>query len=124
MKNLVDSSGWLEFFTDGPLALKYLRYLERPQEAVVPSLVIYEVYKKIKKERSEEEALIAVAHMGKAKIVVLDDALAMSAADISLKYNLPMADAIIYATALQEDARLITSDSHFSHLDNVIFLKK
>lgn len=122
--NLVDSSGWLEFFTDGPLAKKYFGYLEKLQEVVVPTLVIYEVYKKIKKERNEEEALLAIAHMGRAKIVSFDDALAISAADVSLKYNLSMADAIIYATALQENARLITSDAHFSRFSNVIFLKK
>lgn len=122
--NLVDSSGWLEFFTDGPLASKYSHYLEEPQELVVPTLVIYEVYKKIKKERTEEEALLSIAHMGKAKIIVLDDTLAMSAADVSLKYSLSMADAIIYATSLQENAKLITSDIHFSQLNNVVFLKK
>jgi predicted nucleic acid-binding protein len=124
MKSLVDSSGWLEFFTDGPLASRYFHYLEKLQDVVVPTLVIYEIYKKIKKERTEEEALVAIAHIGKAKIMPLDDTLAMSAADISLKYNLPMADAIIYATALQEDAKLITSDSHFLHLDNVVYFKK
>ena len=122
--NLVDSSGWLEFFTDGPLALKYFHYLEKLPDVVAPTLVIYEVYKRIKKERSEEEALLAIAHMGKAKIVDLDDTLALSAADISLKYNLSMADAIIYATALQENAKLVTSDVHFYQLNNVIFLKK
>ncbi len=122
--NLIDSSGWLEFFTDGHLASKYFHYLDILEQVVVPTLVIYEVYKKIKKERSEEEALLAIAHMGKAKIVVLDDSLAMSAADISIKYNLSMADAIIYATALQENAKLITSDVHFSGFSRVIFLKK
>jgi len=122
--NVVDSSGWLEFFTDGPLAGRYFSYLDKPQELVVPSLVVYEVYKKIKKERNEEEALSAIAHMGKAKIVALDDALAMSAADASIKYNLSMTDAIIYATALQEGARLITGDRHFIKLDNVVFLKR
>lgn len=122
--NLVDSSGWLEFFTDGKLAARYFHYLERLQEVVVPTLVIYEVYKKIKKERSEEDALLAIAHMGKARIVALDDTLAMSAADISLKHGLSMADAIIYATALQEEAKLVTSDTHFTNLNNIIFLKK
>lgn len=121
---LVDSSGWLEFFTDGPLADKYLHYLEKSAENVVSSLIIYEVYKKIKKERGEEEALLAVAHMGKTKIVALDDALAMFAADVSLKYNLAMADAVIYATAIQEKAQLVTSDSHFSSLPGVVLLKK
>lgn len=122
--NLVDSSGWLEFFTDGPLASKYFSYLEKLEDVVVPSLVIYEVYKKIKKERSEEEALLAIAHMGKAKIISLDDTLAISAADNSLKYNLSMADAIIYATSLQENTKLITSDVHFSGLAGVILLKR
>lgn len=122
--NLIDSSGWLEFFTDGALSEKYFHFLDKTHELIVPSLVIYEVYKKIKNERSEEEALLAVAHMGRGKVVVLDDALAMSAADASLKYKLAMADAIIYATALQEKAKLITSDMHFSDLPGVILFKK
>jgi len=122
--NLVDSSGWLEFFTDGPLAGQYFHYLEKLQEVVVPTLVIYEVYKKIKKERSEEEALLAVAHMGRARIIGLDDTLAISAAEVSLKHKLALADAIVYATALQENAKLITSDVHFSQLSDVIFLNK
>lgn len=122
--NLVDSSGWLEFFADGPLASKYFTYLEKLHEVIVPALVIYEVYKKIKKERNEEEALLAIAHMGRTKIVPFDDSLAISAADVSLRYSLSMADAIIYATALQENAKLITSDAHFSRLTNVVFLKK
>ncbi|MEK6564034.1 MAG: type II toxin-antitoxin system VapC family toxin [Candidatus Omnitrophota bacterium] len=121
--NLVDSSGWLEFFTDGPLAQKYFSYLEKIEEIVVPALIIYEVYKKIKRERSEEDALLAVAHMGKARVVVLDDSLALTAADVSLRYNLAMADAIIYATAQQEKAKLITSDKHFLGLHNVVILR-
>ncbi|MEK6568229.1 MAG: type II toxin-antitoxin system VapC family toxin [Candidatus Omnitrophota bacterium] len=121
--NLVDSSGWLEFFTDGPLAQKYFSYLEKIEEIVVPALIIYEVYKKIKRERSEEDALLAVAHMGKARVVVLDDSLALTAADVSLRYNLAMADAIIYATAQQEKAKLITSDKHFLGLNNVVILR-
>src|SRR3989339_416168 len=122
--NLVDSSGWLEFFTDGPLADKYISYLERLDELIVPALIIYEVYKKVKKERSEEDALLAIAHMGKARVVPLDDALALTSADVSLKHGLSMADAIIYATALQENAKLITSDKHFCGLKNVVFLKQ
>ena len=121
--NLVDSSGWLEFFTDGPLAQKYFSYLEKIEEIVVPALIIYEVYKKIKRERSEEDALLAVAHMGKARVVVLDDSLALTAADVSLRYNLAMADAIIYATTQQEKAKLITSDKHFLGLNNVVILR-
>ena len=122
--NLVDSSGWLEFFTGGPLADKYFSYIEKLDEVVVPSLIIYEVYKKIKKERTEEDAFLAVGHMARAKVVAFDEGLAMASADISLKHNLSMADAIIYATALQEKAKLITSDKHFLGLTNVVLLKK
>lgn len=122
--NLVDSSGWLEFFTDGSLAEKYFQYLEKITEIVTPTLVIYEVYKKIKKERSEKDALLAIAHMGKTKIVGFDDVLAISSADVSLKHRLAMADAIIYATAIQQKAKLITSDAHFEGLPGVVLLKK
>lgn len=122
--NLVDSSGWLEFFTDGTLADKYFNYLEKPEEVVVPALALYEVYKKIKNERREEDAIFAAAQMGRSKIVALDDTLAIQAADVSIKYKLSMADAIIYACALQEKAMLITSDEHFSGLPNVILLRK
>ena len=122
--NLVDSSGWLEFFIDGPLAEKYFSYLEKPDKVIVPALALYEVYKKIKKERGEEDALLAAAQMGRSRIVPLDDSLALQSAEVSLKYNLSMADAMIYACALQENAKLITSDEHFSHLSDVILLRK
>ena len=98
---MIHRDGWSSLLT-APLAQKYFSYLEKIEEIVVPALIIYEVYKKIKRERSEEDALLAVAHMGKARVVVLDDSLALTAADVSLRYNLAMADAIIYATALEK----------------------
>jgi predicted nucleic acid-binding protein len=119
---LVDSSGWIEFFTDGQFAEQYSKYIKTPSRIITPTVVLYEVYKKIKKERTEEEALIAVSYMNKTRIVELSESIALFAADISLKYALPMADAIVYATAVEEHCRVVTGDAHFRDLEKVIFV--
>ncbi len=121
---LVDSSGWIEFFTDGPLADEYASYLKRPQDLVTPTVVLYEVYKVIKRQRSEEEALAAVAQMGKTRVVPLTDSVALTAADLSLVYHLAMADAIVYATALTEHTTVVTGDADLQHLPDVRYLRK
>lgn len=121
---LVDSCGWLEYFRDGPLAREYEKYLRRPELVVVPIIVFYEVYKKIKKETDEEKAILAAAQMQTGRIVYLDENLALTAADLSLEFSLPMADAFVYATARLEKAKLISSDRHFKGLPGVEFIKK
>ncbi|MBI3318271.1 MAG: type II toxin-antitoxin system VapC family toxin [Candidatus Omnitrophica bacterium] len=121
---LIDSSGWLEFFTDGPLAQTYASYLKNPHEIVTPSVVLYEVYKVIKRLRTEEEALAAAAQIGKTRLVPLDDQVALTAADVSLTHRLAMADSIIYATALMLGATLVTSDGDLAELPGVTYLKK
>jgi len=120
---LVDSSGWIEFFTGGPLAGEYARHLKDPDRVITPTIVLYEVYKKIKRERTEEEALSAVSLMNRTKVVDLTESTALFAADLSLKHSLPMADAIVYATALEADCTVITSDAHFRKLDKVVFVE-
>ena len=122
--NLVDSVGWIEFFTDGPLASQYARHLHHPSENVVPTVVFYEVYKKIKQEKSEEAALVAVSTMQNARIVPLTEDLSLLAADLSLRYRLAMADSIVYASALQENARLVTSDKDLKNLPQVTYYPK
>lgn len=121
--NLVDSSGWLEYFMNGPLAERYAAYLKKPQEVTTPTIVLYEVYKKIKAELGEEQALMAVNQMEKTDVVPLTENLALHAADVSLENKLPMADSIIYATALMKGIKLVTSDSYFSALPQVIYFK-
>ena len=121
---LVDSVGWIEFFTDGPLAGEYAKYLQKPSEVIVPTIVLYEVYKKIKSERSEEAALVAVATMQNAQSVPLTEELSLSAADVSLGHKLAMADAIVYASALQQNANLVTSDKDLKDLPQVIYFPK
>jgi len=113
---LVDSSGWIEFFTDGPLADDFAPYLVDLAEVVTPTIVIFEVFRVIRRQRSEEEAIEAVAQMQKTSVVDLDQFLALSAADASVEHGLAMADAIVYATARVQDIQLVTADSDFEGL--------
>ena len=122
--NVVDSSGWLEYFSGSSLASKYTRYLEKPAELLVPSLVLYEVYRWIKRHTGEEEALKYVAKMNEGKVIPLDDTLALFAADLALEHRLALADSVVYATALNYNAKLITSDSDFKHLPHVTYFAK
>lgn len=121
---VVDSSGWIEFFTGGPNARRFGRYLRKPAELVTPTIVLYEVYKLIKRERTEEEALLAVAQIQKTRLVPLSESLALAAADASLELRLAMADAIVYATARAEGAELVTGDRDLRGLPGVTYLAK
>src|SRR5712692_5780322 len=107
---VVDSSGWIEFFTGGANAGAYESYLEKASQLVTPTVVLYEVYKLIKRERTEEEALLAVAQIQKTRLVPLSESVALAAADLSLELRLAMADSIVYATARAESAELVTGD--------------
>jgi len=120
---LVDSTGWLEYFTEGPLASAYSKYLKDLSKIVTPTIVVYEVFKKIKRERTEEDALLAISLINKTKVIPLNESIALLAADLSLKYSLPMADAIVYATALEENCKIATSDLHFKGLEGVEVIK-
>ena len=115
---VIDSSGWIEYFIDGVNAERFYRHMKEPQEVVTPSIIIYEVYKKLKRDRSEQDALEAIAQISKTKIVPLSEEMALTAADVSLEYNLAMADAIIYATAKEHNCKIITMDKDFKKLPN------
>jgi len=123
VKTLVDSSGWIEFFSGGPLADRYTSYLKDPTQLITPTIVLYEVYKKIKRELGEEKALLAAGQLSATQIISLTDSLALLAADISLKYGLAMADAIVYATAQDHKAQLITSDADLKDLPSVKYIR-
>ena len=124
MKFVVDSSGWIEFFTNGKLAGEYANYLKDPAKVITPTIVLYEVYKKIKRERTEEDALFAVSLMNRTDVVSLSESVALLAADLSLKHDLPMADAIVYATALEQNCAVVTSDAHFKNLEKATLISK
>ena len=119
---VLDSSGWIEFFTGSPKAGSYSKYLKNPENLLTPTIVLYEVYKKIKRERGEETAKLCTAQIEKTHVTPLDQALAFRAADLSLQYSLPMADAFVLATARSAGAELITSDRDFQGIPGVTVL--
>ena len=122
--NLIDSSGWLEYLTDGSLADEYSVHLAEPAEVLTPTVVLFEVYKWVRRERSEEEALIVAAQLQKTELVPLNPTIALNAADIGLEHGLAMADSIVYTTALTHDVPLITSDRDFESLPGVVLLER
>jgi predicted nucleic acid-binding protein len=101
-----------------------IRLLEDPEEIVTPSVVLYEVYKVLKRDASEEDALKAVAQMMKTNIVPLTETLALEAADLSLEHGLAMADAIVYATGRDRRAEIVTTDADLGRLAGVVFFSK
>jgi predicted nucleic acid-binding protein len=116
---LVDSCGWLEYFTDGPLADKYAALIEGDERLLVPIVVLYEVYKFLRRTRGEETALVIAAQLHKRDIADLDAPLVLEAADLSFDHGLAMADALVYATARHHNAELVTSDADFAGLVGV-----
>lgn len=123
---LIDSYGWIEYFAEGPLADNFAAFIEKADEkqTVTPSIIIYEVYKKIKSAKGEEKALEAIAQMSRTKIVDLTSSLCLKAADVRINLNLGMADAIIVATANEFEAQIITSDQHLKNIKGVKFVNK
>ncbi len=122
--NVVDSSGWLEYFADGSNADFFAAGIENVPELVVPSISIYEVFKRVLGQRNEGEALQAVAVMQQGMVVDLDAALALRAARISVDFGLPMADSVILATARAHNATLWTQDSDFASMQGVRYVEK
>lgn len=123
MKILVDSSGWIEFFTGGPLAERYASYLTPTSQIVTPTVVLYEVYKKIKRERGEETAVLFAGRLSATEVVPLTESIAFLAADLSLRHDLAMADAIVYATAQDQGVKVVTSDADLKDLPGVVYVR-
>ncbi|CAN5626828.1 MAG: type II toxin-antitoxin system VapC family toxin [Rubrobacter sp.] len=125
MANVVDSSGWIEYFADGPNADFFASVVEDTGSLVVPSITLYEVFKRLLVEPDgEEAALEVVAAMQQGLVVALSPELALAAAKISSETKLPMADSVILATAREHDATLWTQDSDFEGVEDVNYVKK
>ena len=118
--NVVDSSGWLEYFADTDRASLFLKPIENTKALIVPVISIYEVFKKLLSAFGEDVALTAIAHMQMGTVVDLDMEISLTAARISVENKIPMADSIIWATALQYSATLWTQDEDFSKLKGKI----
>jgi predicted nucleic acid-binding protein len=117
--NVVDSCAWLEYFADGANAAFFAHAIENTEKLVVPTLTLYEVFKRVLQQRNESDALQTVAVMQQGTIVALDGRIALSAARISIDHKLPMADSVMLATARAFGATLWTQDDDFKGLSGV-----
>lgn len=122
--NVIDSSGWLEYFADGSNADFFAPAIERPTSLLVPSISLLEVFKRVLQQRDESAALQAVALMQQGQVVDLDGAIALTAARLGTDFGLPLADSVILATARHFNATVWTQDTDFDGLPDVRFTKK
>jgi predicted nucleic acid-binding protein len=120
--NVVDSSGWLEFFGDGNNADFFSPPLSDAPSLIVPVITVYEVFKRVLLDRGEGPALEAVALMQQGEVVELTSASAIEAARFSVEASLPMADAIILSMARARGATLWTQDAHFEGMADVKYV--
>lgn len=122
--NVVDTSGWLEYFEGGQNADYFAAPVINIEEVIVPTICIYEISKVILRESDENHLLQALAAIQKGRIVDITSSISIAAAKVSLKYKLPMADSIIYATAQRFNATVWTQDIDFKDLENVNYIPK
>lgn len=122
--NVIDSSAWLSYFAGDANAEVFSRPIENIDKLIVPSITITEVFKCVFHQRGEGMALEAIAHMEQGRVIALDAALAIDAAQCGLEHKLPLADSIIYATAQKFDATIWTQDIDFRSLQSVKYYSK
>jgi len=120
--NVVDSSGWLEYFAGGKNARAFAPPIEDTARLIVPTLSLLEVFKRVLQQRGEPSALQAAALMHQGRIVDLDAPLALAAARLSVEERLPLADSVILATARAFDATLWSQDTDFKGIKGVRFV--
>ena len=118
--NVVDSSGWLEYFADTPRAKLFAPAIEDTAHLLVPTLSVYEVFKKVRRDRGEGDALLTISAMIEGRVIDLDVSLAIEAGNL----DLPLADSLIYATARRHGATLWTQDEDFEGLPNIRFFPR
>ena len=117
--NLVDTSGWIEYFFGEANSSYFSEPIENTSDLIVPVVCLYEVFKKVNQVADEAQALQAIAQMKQGKVIELNEEIALKAAMISLRYKLPMADSFIYATGQIENATIWTQDADFKELPGV-----
>lgn len=122
--NVIDSSGWLEYFTNGENADFFAPAIEDPETILVPTVSLFEVFKRVLIAKNRDDALEAVALMQEGLVVDLDENLALAAAELSFELKLPLADSIILATAREHDATLWTQNVHFKEMAGVKYIAK
>lgn len=122
--HIVDTSGWLEYFAGSAQARHFAAAVEDIEHLLVPVVIVYEVFKKITQAFDENRAFQAIAQIKQGRVVDVDEAIALYAGKLGLEKNLPMADALIYATAVLHGATVYTQDAHFEGLAQVRYFAK
>ena len=122
--NLVDSSAWIEFFVGGNNASFFSKAIVDTQSLIVPVICLYEVFKKVNRVADEGRALEVIAQMKQGRVVPISEEIALKASLVSIREKLPMADSLIYATGILEQAVIWTQDEDFQGLENVKFKAK
>jgi predicted nucleic acid-binding protein len=122
--NVVDSSGWIEYLSGGPNAAFFREPIENEGALLVPTLSLFEVYRHLVRHVGRDEALNIVAAMRQARIVDLDDRLALDAAELSVTTSLALADSMMLATARAHGAVFWTQDADFKGLEGVRLKRK
>ncbi|MCX5998946.1 MAG: type II toxin-antitoxin system VapC family toxin [Chloroflexi bacterium] len=121
--NVVDSSGWLEYLADGPNADFFAPAICNLSDLIVPTISLYEVFKRVLQRADETQALRTIALMEQGMVIDLNAAVALSAARLSANAGLPMADSMMLATARAYGADLWTQDSDFAGMDGVRYIQ-
>jgi predicted nucleic acid-binding protein len=123
-KNIVDSSGWLEYFADANNADFFARAIENTKDLIVPSVSILEVFKHVLRHRSEQQAFECIECMLQGSVVDLDLEISLSAAKYGIQYKIPLADSIIFATGIAHNATIWSQDADFAELPQVKYISK
>lgn len=123
-KNVVDSSGWLEYFADGKNANFFAPAIENTKNLIVPSVSLLEVFKHVLRQRSEQQAFESIECMLQGTVIELDIELSLNAAKLGVQYKLPLADSIILATGMAHEATVWTQDADLEGLPFVKYISK
>ena len=122
--NVVDSSGWLAYFANEAEAPFFAPAIEDIPRLLVPSITLFEVFKRVLQQRSEGDALQAIAAMQQGEVIHLTPSIALAAARLGIERKLPLADSIVLTTALLHDAVLWTQDGDFEGMPGVRYRPK
>jgi toxin FitB len=122
--NVIDSCGWLEYFANASNAHYFAPAIQDEEHLLVPTVCLYEVFKRLNQQLGKEAALKGVSHLYRGTFIPLDEEIALQAARLSSEYRLPMADSMLLASAQAHQAVLWTQDEHFKGLPGVEYIEK
>ncbi len=124
MMHLVDTCGWIEWLSSGALQSSFAKYLKDTEHLIIPTIVQYELFKWVCREKDESCAFDIIGVTENAQVIPLDTSIAILAAKLSKQHKLAMADSLVLASAQKNHAKIITCDSHFKNIPDVLYFNK